>query len=73
MENKMRLDPVPAKDNQLLDELRNLDKNQLFELTLEKIGGFGNFQKLLWLIGIFCCFMRKSVLIKRRLILEPIL
>ena len=60
MKTGTKLDPVPKRDDQLLDELRKLDKNELFELTLTKIGGFGNFQKMIWLIGIFCCFMRKT-------------
>ncbi len=35
----------------------DLDKNQIFELILDQIGGFGRFQKVLWVIGLIACFL----------------
>ena len=39
------------------DPLSQLDKNQIFELILEQIGGFGRFQKVIWIIGLISSFL----------------
>jgi hypothetical protein len=44
----------------IYQKLIQLDKNEIFELTLKKIGGFGSFQKILWCIGLLSCFLGSS-------------
>jgi len=49
---------INEKDTSKMDNpLSQLDKNQVFELILEHVGGFGWFQKILWLIGLISCFL----------------
>ena len=57
--NNMMTDNI--LDENLYKELLKLDKNDLFEETLKKIGGFGRFQKLIWAVGLITCLLRKYI------------
>ena len=44
-------------ETDIYKKLTELDQNEIFELILEKIGGFGSFQKILWVVGLLSCFL----------------